>query len=78
SFYKMLNQKYNFDLIELDAYLAQLRTEALPDLNRLELALKEPDLHKRLFMLLEYMEKLQAVILSDETFEIRQDIYKKR
>ncbi|MBW2515308.1 MAG: pyruvate, phosphate dikinase, partial [Deltaproteobacteria bacterium] len=78
AFYKMLNQKYNFDLIELDAYLAQLRTEALPDLNRLELALREPDLHKRLFMLLEYMEKLQAVILSDETFEIRQDIYKKR
>ncbi|MGD8492217.1 MAG: PEP/pyruvate-binding domain-containing protein [Desulfobacterales bacterium] len=78
AFYKMLNQKYNFDLIELDAYLAQLRTEALPDLNRLELALREPDLHKRLFMLLEYMEKLQVVILSDETFEIRQDIYKKR
>ena len=78
AFYKMLNQKYNFNLIELDAYLAQLRTEALPDLNRLELALVEPDLHKRLFMLLEYMEKLQAVIVSDESFEIRQDIYKKR
>jgi pyruvate,orthophosphate dikinase len=78
AFYKMLNQKYNFDLIELDTYLAQLRTEALPDLNRLEQAFVEPDLHKRLFMLLEYMEKLQAVILSDESFEIRQDIYKKR
>ncbi|MDJ0983908.1 MAG: PEP/pyruvate-binding domain-containing protein [Desulfobacterales bacterium] len=78
AFYKILNQKYNFDLIELDAYLAQLRTEALPDLNRLELAFVEPDLHKRLFMLLEYMEKLQAVILSEETYEIRQDIYKKR
>jgi pyruvate,orthophosphate dikinase len=78
AFYKMLNQKYNFDLIELDTYLSQLRTEALPDLNRLEQALVETDLHKRLFMLLEYMEKLQTVILSDESFEIRQDIYKKR
>jgi pyruvate,orthophosphate dikinase len=77
-FYKMLNQKYNFDLIELDTYLAQLRTEALPDLSRLEQAFAEPDLHKRLFMLLEYMEKLQAVILADDSFEIRQDIYKKR
>jgi pyruvate,orthophosphate dikinase len=77
-FYKMLNQKYNFDSIELDTYLAQLRTEALPDLSRLEQAFAEPDLHKRLFMLLEYMEKLQAVILSDDSFEIRQDIYKKR
>jgi pyruvate,orthophosphate dikinase len=77
-FYKMLNQKYNFDLIELDAYLAQLRTGALPDLNRLEQAFVEPDMHKRLYLLLEYMEKLKAVILSDESFEIRQDIYKKR
>jgi pyruvate,orthophosphate dikinase len=78
AFYKMLNQKYNFDLIELDTYLSQLRTEALPDLNRLEQALVETDLQKQLFMLLEYMEKLQTVILSDESFEIRQDIYKKR
>jgi pyruvate,orthophosphate dikinase len=77
-FYKILNEKYNFDLIELDAYLSQLRTGALPDLNRLEQAFVEPDLHKRLFLLLEYMEKLQAIILSDESFEIRQDIYKKR
>ena len=77
-FYKILNEKYNFDLVELGAFLAQLRTGALPDLNRLEQAVVEPDLHKGLFMLLEYMEKLQAVILSDESFEIQQDIYKKR
>jgi pyruvate, orthophosphate dikinase len=77
-FYRLLNQKYNFDLIELDAYLAPLRTEALPDLNRLERALAETDTHKRLFLLLEYMEKLKAVILSAESYEIRQDIYKKR
>ncbi|MGD2036400.1 MAG: PEP/pyruvate-binding domain-containing protein [Desulfobacterales bacterium] len=78
AFYKILNEKYNFDLIEMDAYLSQLRTGALPDLNRLEQAFVEPDLHRRLFLLLEYMEKLQAVILSDESFEIQQDIYKKR
>jgi pyruvate,orthophosphate dikinase len=77
-FYKILNEKYNFDLVELDAFLAQLRTGPLPDLNRLEQAFAEPDLHKRLFLLLEHMEKLKAVILSDESFEIRQDIYKKR
>jgi len=77
-FYKVLNEKYNFDLIELDAFLAQLRTGPLPDLNRLEQAFAEPDLQRRLFLLLEYMEKLKVVILSDETFEIQQDIYKKR
>ena len=78
AFYKLLHQKYHFDLIEIEAYIASLRTEALPDLNRLEKALAETDTHKRLFMLLEYMEKLKAVVLSSESYEIRQDIYKKR
>jgi pyruvate,orthophosphate dikinase len=78
AFYKLLHQKYHFDLIEMEAYIASLRTEALPDLNRLEKALAETDTHKRLFMLLEYMEKLKAVVLSSESYEIRQDIYKKR
>jgi len=77
-FYKLLNQKYNFDLIELQTYLAQLRTEALPDLNRLEQAFAESDRLKRAFLLLEYLEKLKTVILSDKSYEIRQDIYKKR
>jgi pyruvate,orthophosphate dikinase len=78
AFYKLLNQKYNFNLIEVDSYLAALRIEALPDLNRLEKALAEPDTHKRLFLLLEYMEKLKTMILSPQSYEIRQDIYKKR
>jgi pyruvate,orthophosphate dikinase len=78
AFFKLLHQKYYFDLIEMEAYLAPLRTEALPDLNRLQKALAESDRHKRLFLLLEYMEKLKAVILSAESYEIRQDIYKKR
>ena len=78
AFYKLLNQKYHFNLTEMEAYLAPLRTEALPDLNRLEKALAETDTHIRLFLLLEYMEKLKSVILSVESYEIRQDIYKKR
>ncbi|MGD9227307.1 MAG: PEP/pyruvate-binding domain-containing protein [Desulfobacterales bacterium] len=76
--YKLLNQKYNFDLIELKAYLAQLRTEASPDLNRLEQAFAEPDRLKRAYLLMEYLDKLKATILSDKSYEIRQDIYKKR
>jgi pyruvate,orthophosphate dikinase len=77
-FYKLLHQKYSFDYIELGSYIAQLRTAALPDFNRAEKALAEPDLTKRLFMLLDYLEKLKAVILSDQQFEIKEDIYKKR
>jgi pyruvate,orthophosphate dikinase len=76
--YKLLHQKYSFDYIELGSYIAQLRTEALPDFNRVEKALAEPDLTKRLFMLLDYLQKLRAVILSDQQFEIKEDIYKKR
>ena len=76
--YKLLHQKYSFDYIELGSYIAQLRTEALPDFNRVEKALAEPDLTKRLFMLLDYLQKLKAVILSDQRFEIKEDIYKKR
>ncbi len=76
--YKLLHQKYSFDYIELGSYIAQLRTEALPDFNRVERALAEADLTKRLFMLLDYLQKLKAVILSDQQFEIKEDIYKKR
>ena len=76
--YKLLHQKYSFDYIELGSYIAQLRTEALPDFNRAEKALAEPDLTRRLFMLLDYLEKLKALIQSDQQFEIKEDIYKKR
>jgi len=76
--YKLLNQKYNLDGVELKGYLAQLRTEALPELKRVDLALAEPELKKRTFLLLDYLDVLKEIILSDNTYEIRQDIYKKR
>ena len=76
--YKMLYQKYNTDMIELNSYLNQLATEAFPGLNRLKTALGEPDLKKKLFMLLEYLGQLKSIILSPDAFEVREDIYKKR
>ena len=76
--YKLLYQKYSFDYIEIGGYIAQLRPEALPNFSRAEQALKEPDLTKKLFMLLDYMEKLKEIILSDQSFEIKENIYKKR
>ncbi len=78
SFYKLLHQKYSIDYIELKSYISQLSTEAFPDLNRLRNALAETDLKKKLFMLLEYLGLLKAIILAPERFEIREDIYKKR
>ena len=78
AFYKALHQKYSFDYHELTGYIAQLRTEALPDLSRLEQALNEPDIKIRLYMLLDYLEKLKNSITADQSFEIKENIYKKR
>jgi pyruvate,orthophosphate dikinase len=76
--YKLLNQKYSLDYLELESYLSQLKTEALPDLSRLEAALAEPDLKKQLFMILDHLERMKSAILADKPYEIREDIYKKR
>jgi pyruvate,orthophosphate dikinase len=78
TFYKLLNQKYNLDFIEMDNYLKQLKAEAFPDLGSLYDALGEPDLKKKIYWLLEYQEELKKLILSDQTYEIKEDIYKKR
>jgi len=76
--YKLLDQKYNLDFIEINKYIAQLQAEAFPDLNRLRDAFNEPDLTKKIYKLLDYLEALKKIILSEETYEIKEDIYKKR
>jgi pyruvate, orthophosphate dikinase len=78
TFYKLLNQKYNLDFIEIENYLAQLKSAAFPDLEKLQNALTEPDLTKKIFGLLDYLEALKKIILSDQVYEIKEDIYKKR
>jgi pyruvate,orthophosphate dikinase len=77
-FYQLLYQKYRFGILEQDNYLAQLRSEALPELARLEKALAETDLKTRLTLLLGYLETLKAVISSDAVYEVLEDIYQKR
>ena len=83
SFYKLLHQKYNLTFglktgVEIDNYFSQLKVKAFPDIKKLEKALIETDLHKKLVKLLDYLELLKTIILSHKTFEIREDIYKKR
>ena len=78
AFYKLLNQKYNIDFIEINNYLDRLKAEAFPDLDKLRAALDEKDLKTRINMLLSYLDRLKKLILSDETYEVREDIYKKR
>ncbi len=78
AFYKLLYHKYQLDYKSLRHHLEQLDRESFPDLDSLHAALDEPDLKGRLFMLMDYLERLKAVILSEETYEIKADIYKKR
>lgn len=77
-FYKLLHQKYNIGFIEIESYLEQLRAEGFPDLNRLQNALNEPNLKTRIRKLLNYLDSLKTLILSEETYEAKEDIYKKR
>ena len=78
AFYRMLHQKYNLVFVDMTAYLALLRTEAFPDLDRLQAALEESDIKTQLKRLLDYSERLKTLLLGDEHYEIREDIYKKR
>ncbi|MBN1930389.1 MAG: pyruvate, phosphate dikinase [Desulfobacterales bacterium] len=78
AFYKLLNQKYNLDFTEMSYNITQLKSEAFPDLDLLKKALAETGLKRKLFMLLEYLERLKNLILSNQIYEIREDIYKKR
>ncbi|MBC2712224.1 MAG: pyruvate, phosphate dikinase [Desulfosarcina sp.] len=78
AFYKLLYHKYQLDYKSIRHHLNQLDREFFPDLEVLRVALDEPNLKRRLFMLMDYLERLKAIILSDKTYEIRADIYKKR
>jgi len=76
--YKLLNQKYNIDFIELGNYIAQLKNDGFPGLEALESVLEVSDSREKMRGLLDVQEELKAIILSPQTFEIREDIYKKR
>jgi pyruvate, orthophosphate dikinase len=78
AFYKLLHQKYHLDFIEINHYLDQLKAGGFPDLNRLQKALEQPNLRKKTALLIDYLEFLKELILSSNTYEIREDIYKKR
>ncbi len=78
AFYKLLHHKYQLDYKSLRHHIEQLDKESFPYLERLRIALDEPDLKQRLFMLMDYLENLKEIILSKDCYEIRADIYKKR
>ncbi len=78
SLYKLLNQKYNTNFFEMDQIAGQLRPDIFPDLKLLKRALSEEKFKSRLNGLLDYLERLKALILSPKAYDIREDVYKKR
>ena len=83
NFYQLICQKYNLTLgLKSDGsvknYLDQLKASGFPELKKLQQALGEPDLKKKLSMLIDYLDVLKSLILSDRKFEAREDIYHKR
>ncbi|MFO7986339.1 MAG: PEP/pyruvate-binding domain-containing protein [Desulfatiglandaceae bacterium] len=76
--YKLLYQKYQTGITQMDDYLSQLRSSDLPDFHRLKEALARQGTRNRLQGILGYLEDLKGVILSQETYDIREDIYQKR
>ena len=78
SFYKLLYQKYKTSFVDIKNYIDRIQSKAFPDLNLLQKALAEKDLKKRIFKLLDYLERLKKLIVSPQAYEIQEDIYKKR
>ena len=77
-FYRLLNQKYRIDNLEFKKYLSSFNSENLPDTQKLVLALEEKNMEKKILSLLDYMEELKKIILSDRIYEANEAIYFKR
>jgi len=77
-FYRLLNQKYRMDHLEIKKYLSSFNTENLPDTGKLVSALEEKNLEDKITALLSYMQDLKDIILSDKVYEVNEAIYHKR
>ena len=77
-FCKLLHIKYHPDDTELQRYMEQLAVNGFPELSRLKKALEESDIHRKADLLIGCLEFLKTIILSSTSYEIHEDIYKKR
>lgn len=77
-FYRLLNEKYGVDHLEIKSYLANFKTDYMPELRRLTEALEETHLETKIGLLLDYMAELKKIIVSKTTYEADEAIYHKR
>ena len=76
--YKLLNLKYNLGFQEMRHQLKQAINSGFPEMEQLLADLEICDTHQCLDSLLTHLEGLQQIILSEEKFEAKEDIYYKR
>ncbi len=76
--YKLLFQKYNLGFQALKLQLEQAAKAGFPEMKELYGELQSTDNFVCLEALLSRLESLKEVILSDEVYEAREDIYYKR
>ncbi len=77
-FFKLLNEKYGTENLDLKDYLAAHSTEGLPNASDVINALDDENLEVRLESLLVYMGELKEIILSEKKFAVNEAIYHKR
>lgn len=76
--FKLLHQKYNLGLAELRNHLQQAAQTGFPEMENLLTVLERCDTLHCLDALLNHLEQLKLIILSEEIFEPREEIYYKR
>ncbi len=76
--YKLLDLKYNLGFHELRHQLDQAVGSGFPEMEELLADLEICDTFQCLSSLLDHLEKLRKIILSEEVFEAKESIYHKR
>ncbi|KJU83365.1 protein containing Pyruvate phosphate dikinase, PEP/pyruvate-binding [Candidatus Magnetobacterium bavaricum] len=78
SFYRLLDQKYSAGFNDIESYISQIHSTVFPDSTVLLRALSGEHKASKLSAILTYLLQLKELILSDQVYEVREDIYRKR
>ncbi len=76
--FKLLYAKYQLGFQHIEPELRFAANNGFPEMEDLLESLKSDDIHQGLGALLDNLSKLKQVILSEESYEAREDIYYKR
>jgi pyruvate,orthophosphate dikinase len=76
--YHLLNLKYKLGFQEIQEQLVAAKELGLPDMQPVLDVLQQDDPYQCLDVLIEAMENLQKIILSQEVFDISEDVLQKR